>query len=229
MTSRAAVLEAAAQQLARVRLVVHDQHAQRRQVRRDGSARSGDGVGRAIGARAPPLPRRQAHAERRAPPFALALGRDAAAVQLDQVPHDRQAETEAAVRARRATRRPGGSARRRAAGTRGLMPWPGVRAPRSRSDPLRVEPDRRPARPAGVNLIALREQVPHDLLQPVGIAGHRVQRRARSASRCARPWPRAAGRTASSAASHHRGADRPAAAPAAACRSRCARRRADPR
>ena len=127
---------------------------------------------------------------------------DRAAVQLDEVAHDRQAEPEAAVLARGRARRPGGSARRRAAGTPARCP--------ARCRCTEISTLRSPSRASstshaaarGRELDRVREQVPDDLLQAV--AGRR--RSAPSARVDVRTSRRmlfasAAGRTASSAAS----------------------------
>ena len=95
------------------------------------------------------------------------------AVQLDDVPHDREPEAEAAVLARARCRPPGGSGRRRTAGTRARCP----RRCRARAIVARRSPrllDRHvDATAGGRELHGVREQVQHDLLQAPGIAAYR--------------------------------------------------------
>ena len=100
---------------------------------------------------------------------------DGAAVRLDEVAHDGQAEAEAAVR-RVCARSSWLKRRRRAAGTRARS----RRRCRSRGfargrPPTSTRHVTRP--PSGVNLMALVEQIRDDLLQPRRIARDRRQRR----------------------------------------------------
>src|SRR5213076_1512153 len=90
------------EQFARIALVVDDEHPHVVETLRLGSiggtrqrARRRDIARRAaVG--------RQQHAERRAAPLARAVHTDGPAVELDEVTHDREPETEAAVSAPRA-------------------------------------------------------------------------------------------------------------------------------
>ena len=122
---------------------------------------------------------RQLDGERRALSLARTLGVDGAAVQLDDVPDDREAEPEPAVRPRDAAVGLAEAIEEERAELRG--------EPRTRvadgdldvrvhalEDHLHASvPRREPDR--------VREQVPHDLLQPVGIADDeprlRIERR----------------------------------------------------
>ena len=99
---------------------------------------------------------------------------------------------EAEARARRAaassSRRPGGSDRRRAAGTPAAMP-----TPLSRTVELARRPRRRQrhvdASALRRELHGVREQVPDDLLQPVGVADHAHARASMSALDRRSAWP----------------------------------------
>ena len=114
---------------------------------------------------------RQMHDEGRALALSRAARADRPAVQLDQVLHDRQPETQAAeLTSRRRVRLPKPLEYVRQ-GTRGSMPMPvsaiadldvGV-------DPLQGDLDL--AVSAG-ELDRVREQVPHDLLQAIRVAGY---------------------------------------------------------
>ena len=87
---------------ARVRLVVHDQHLDARQI--DAAAYRASTFSAWSGARdvsAANRRQRQRHDERGALVFAAALGPDGAAVQLDEVLDDGQAQAQPAVVARR--------------------------------------------------------------------------------------------------------------------------------
>ena len=119
----ARVLDDRGEQLARLRLVVHDQHAKLVEparlahARRVASARSARAAASARRSRAAIVSGMQ-HAERRPGSGAGALHRHRAAVQLDEVAHDRQARARGRRAAASCPRRPDGSDRTRAAGTR---------------------------------------------------------------------------------------------------------------
>ena len=86
---------------------------------------------------------------------------------------DGQPEAEPAVRRASSRRPPAGTARTRAAGIRRGMPIPvSVTALDVRVDPLAA--GLRHAAARGAELHRVREQVPDDLLQPIGIARHRA-------------------------------------------------------
>ena len=75
------------------------------------------------------------------------------------------------------------------------MPLAGVARPRCSTCGARRCAARtaHPRRPCGVNLIALRQQVPHHLLQAVGVAGDRAGAGVELERRARCPWPRPPG------------------------------------
>ena len=175
----AALAEDRGHQLPGVRVVVHDQDAQAGQAggrsatacaprarRVRGLHGQGRGGHAPQGQRAPRTPR---------PCPALVVRRaHVAAVQLHQVAHDGQPQAQPAVAAGCWRSRPGGSARRRGAGTRAAMPSP---VSCDRDLDVGVHASRRTwtlAAP-GRELDGVGEQVPDDLLQPVGVAGDRAR------------------------------------------------------
>ena len=137
--------------------------------RRAGATRGGRR--RRAGALTPPA--RGSRTVNVAPRPAPSLDRvDGAAVQLDELPHDREPEAEPAVLRACSTRRPGGSGRRRRAGTPARCRCRCRRRTSSSRSPARlsVTATRPPARR---ELHRVRQQVPDDLLQPIGIAERR--------------------------------------------------------
>ncbi len=121
-------------------------------------------------------PQRQPHDEGRPLPLSRALDLGRAAVQLDQVADDRQAEPEPAVGA---GDRPVGLAEavedvRQEVGADADA---GVGHPDDGVAPLLAQADLDPARPGG-ELDGVGEQVPDHLLQPVGVAEDRARQRA---------------------------------------------------
>ena len=167
-----------------VRLVVDDQQAQPVQARRlDGAGRRELDAGRrppAAADRGDRGARRDLEHERRPLPLARALGPHRAAVGGDQLLDDRQAEAEAAVTARgRGVRL---LERLEDVGQR-LAPDPlaGVLHRHAHVGALALcaDPD---AAPLGRELHRVRQQVPDDLLHPIGVGGddqrvvHRLDR-----------------------------------------------------
>ena len=109
---------------------------------------------------------RQLHDETRSVTQPAALGAYRSAVRLDERPHDRQAQTEAARRFGSASCPPARTARRRAAGQRGAIPRPvSVTAIAHRWIGVDVHLERDTAA-LGRELHRVRQQVRHDLLQP---------------------------------------------------------------
>ena len=182
---RAVLDEGHAQEVAHVGLVVHHQHAHaveahvrlRAAPPRLGAARSAPLGG--------PRVRGRLDGEGRALALAGALRVHGAAVQLDEVAHDGEAEAEAAVRAR------AGAVRLAEAledvgqelGRDALAGVLHLRVETCESSLRSAHVDAPAA--AGVNFTALRHEVPHHLLQAVGIAerpGGSVRRERRASS-----------------------------------------------
>ena len=126
-------------------------------------------------------------------PFARALGRHGAAVQLDEVPDDGQPQPEAAVRRAWSRCRPGGSARRRAAGTRARCPAPVSATTTSTGASRALQPRPRTRPPRGRELDGVGEQVPDHLLQPVRRRPGRGRAGARARPASPMPLPRRPG------------------------------------
>ena len=138
-------------------------------------------------------------------------------------------EPEAAVSRAWCRHRPGGTARRRAAGTPAAMPMPVSLTVTSTCEFTRSSAHLHLAAAVG-ELHGVRQQVPDDLLQPLGIAGDRRRRadRPRVSMPDALGVGRRRARVDARCAPRSRQIDR-LDVRAASCRRRSARRRARPR
>ena len=110
-------------------------------------------------------------------------------MQLGELPGNRQPEPQPAMLPRGCRRPPGGTDRRRTAGTPAEMPRPGVA---DRDLDVRVDAGQAQLHLAAARreLDRVRQQVPDDLLQAFAIAGHRRRSADRRWSRAGRPWRR---------------------------------------
>ena len=167
----AAQLQHPARDLLRIRLVVHDEHADPVQhARRKAGARRPFGGARRRGRG------RKAHAERCPLPRPVALDRDGAAVQLDQMSHDREPEAEAAMTPRRG--RVGLPEALEHVGQQLRTDAPAVVADLDRDEPALAHDVHLDPAARFSELDRVGDQVPHHLLQAVRITRHvRLRRR----------------------------------------------------